>query len=227
MTKRSRDVSVKTKYISHTAVKDEYKLTPTILKKFGSEVPSVMGNSPYGGLMTKYDVNDVSKWVESNGQLLQEMEEARLHRNKRRRIAKEERERPFREELVAELEERGCKLRNDSFLCQEFIEGKSEHPAWYIADVMQEMKWLFQRGYKREFKKLRAEFTSSEWYGCDMHINGNGSEATKYRMAHNHCEIVKDGDGDLERYIEKNNIPPMFADRMREVWRDSNSSDSE
>ena len=68
-------------------------------------------------------------------------------------------------QLKNELERMGLILRNDSVLCNEYIEGISEYSIEYIVQTMCEMKYLYEYcNMKACKKKARADADMTFYY---------------------------------------------------------------
>ena len=145
--------SVKPEYvlISKTKVKTDYKLTDIDL----DGLIAYQVACGYG-MATYYSMNDVSllacekhhTTIENLNGVLQQMQ---MTKKLRKRGLEEERtkrdnknRRKRQTELTEQLRLAGLELRTDSALCQQYIQGLSEHSLDYIVCRMSEMKYLFE-----------------------------------------------------------------------------------
>ena len=189
--------SLKPEYvlISKTKVKTNYKLTDIDL----DGLTAYEGACGYG-MATYYSLNDASRracekhntTIENLNGVLQQMQMTKKirkqgleeERTKRENITRCKRE----TELTEQLRLAGLELRTDSALCQQYIQGLSEHSLDYIVRRMSEMKYLFEYchmddcrdiAYKEHCDELEAGyipdwsvFDRSEEIALEKYSNG-------------------------------------------------------
>jgi len=109
-----------------------------------------------------------------------EVRKARLRETK---MAKEEQKHAKRqqrkEELVAALTARGLHFRNDSTVCEEYINETSTKSLQTVVDIMHEMNFYFNHTKYAHFHDLEYD----EW--CDNYSYGPPDAQDKYEMSFN------------------------------------------
>jgi hypothetical protein len=150
--------------ISKSKCKKDYKLSDNDF----DGLTAYEGTCGYGAA-TYYTRNDVSRracekhntTMENLNGVLQQMQQAKDLRKQaleEQRTAREnDRENKRRTELSEELRLAGLELRSDSALCQQYIQGVSEHSLVYIVNRMSEMKYLFEYCHMDECRDIAYE----------------------------------------------------------------------
>lgn len=82
------------------------------------------------------------------------------------------------------LRQRNCILRHDSKLCKMYIDGDLSYTLYEVADIMEEMQFLFMytnyENIRNEIAdKLVNEYYKYEGYVCWREVNAEASEEAK------------------------------------------------
>jgi len=118
-----------------------------------------------------------------------EKEQAKEEKRERR-IEKEQLKREKRKDkLIDALHKSGLELRNDSVLCQHYINGISEHDVEYIVRRMSQMKFLFEYCHMDEcrdiaYEEYRNELKHGYFPDCSVFDRAEYIALTKYSDGH-------------------------------------------
>ena len=150
--------------ISKSKCKTDYKLTDIDL--YG--LTAYEGTCGYGAA-TYYTMNDVSRCacekhntpIENLSEVIEQMQRSKtqmLEEKQANRANIANREITKRHtELTKQLRLAGLELRSDSALCQQFMNGSTEHSIEYIVRRMSEMKHLFEYCHMGECLDIASE----------------------------------------------------------------------
>jgi hypothetical protein len=144
------------KMITKTTAKTEYHLTDIDLKKleyFETKNPHYR----CGSNMTLFLESDVKKYVdEKYGESFENIKLEKETKKAKRKKNKENKKTIRRSELSNELQKVGLKIRNDSKLCENYIDGSlsNEWSLKKVVDMCCEMHWLYNyTNYKKKLNR--------------------------------------------------------------------------
>jgi len=174
--------------ISKSSSKKDYLLTDEDLqqiKVFEGKAKSTYGPATYyiksdviNLACDKHMINlnnideEMSKIINDNNVI----KEAKLEK---RRERKEKRMEERKEELVGALRNAGVEFRNDSMLCDKYIDGCKDFSIDEIVERMSQMKYLYQYCHMEECKNIAYEkYLEDKNY--DYHIDWSVTEHAEY-----------------------------------------------
>ena len=157
-----------------------------------NELKSYEGSSAYG-IATYYTVENLKNKVSSKYNIckdnvkeyLEEMHKEKEIKKEKRKKAKEQKKIQRKEKLIKELSKVKLKLRNDSILCNNYIEGSSAYNLKEIILRMCQMKYLYDYCHMDKCKDIayqeqQDEIRAGYYPDCSVHDQAEDIALKKY-----------------------------------------------